>query len=110
MVGEVTMNDAAYKLIRPFLFFALTILVSCIPTGKSAHQSPVPSSTRLVESSTSPLPQTSTPAAVRTISESVQPSQTLTPTTLPAMPQTIMSTSTFTVFLPPTNTKPPRPT
>src|SRR5687768_1814287 len=77
------MKRLKHKCIIPFLFFALTILVSCIPvaTGEPSHVPPAPSSTTT---------QTDLP----TISETAQPSLTITSTGSPTITETVQPTET----------------
>ena len=93
------MKRLNHKWIIPFLFFALTILVSCIPvaTGEPSQEPPVPSSTTT---------QTDLP----TISETAQPSLTITSTGSPTASQTMQSTQTFIPIISLIASKPPRPT
>jgi len=88
-----------HKWIIPFLFFALTILVSCIPiaTGEPSEEPLVPSSTTT---------QTDLPI----ISETAQPSLTITSTGSPTASQTMQLTQTFLPIVSPIVSKPPRPT
>jgi hypothetical protein len=77
------MKRLNHKWIIPFLFFALTILVSCIPvaTGEPSQEPPVPSSTTT---------QTNLPI----ISETAQPSLTITLTGSPTITETVQPTET----------------
>ena len=77
------MKRLNHKWIIPFLFFALTILVSCIPvaTGEPSQEPPVPSSTTT---------QTDLPI----ISETAQPSLTITLTGSPTITETVQPTET----------------
>ena len=93
------MKRLNHKWIIPFLFFALTILVSCIPIAiaEPSQEPPVPSSTTT---------QTDLP----TISETAQPSLTITSTGSPTASQTMQSTQSFIPIVSPIASKPPRPT
>jgi hypothetical protein len=93
------MKRLNHKWIIPFLLFALTILVSCIPvaTGEPSQEPPVPSSTTT---------QTDLPI----ISETAQPSLTITSTGSPTASQTMQLTQTFIPIVSPIVSKPPRPT
>ena len=93
------MKRLNHKWIIPFLFFALTILASCIPaaTGEPSQEPPVPSSTTT---------QTDLP----TISETAQLSLTITSTGSPTASQTVQLTQTFLPIVSPIVSKPPRPT
>lgn len=92
------MKRLDHKWIIPFLFFALTILVSCIPvaTREPSQEPSVPSST-------------TTQTGLPIISETAQPSLTITSTGSPTASQTVQLTQTFIPIVSPIVSKPPRP-
>ena len=103
-----SMNGFRWVIIL-FLFFTLTLLVSCMPaaTREANQQSFVSSSTG---SETAQTTSTYTQPAVSIYSETAQPSQIFTSTVLPTASPTARPTQTFMPIIASTVFKPPRST